>query len=109
MSAALRHAAERAAHEPGFVAHDLYRLASLDGTDRETLAGLLHFDVARYDELALCRTPHRDERFHADVDVIARLVDASPWHLGNLIRLVDCLDALSTAKPLSVAPVLAAA
>jgi hypothetical protein len=109
MSAALRHAAERAAHEPGFLAHDLYRLASLDGADRESLASRLHFDVARYDELALCRTPRRDARFHADVDAIARLVDADAWHLGNLVRLVDCLDALSQARPSMVAPMLAAA
>jgi len=109
MSTALRHAADRAAHEPGFLAHDLYRLASVAGTNREILAEELQVDVARFDELALCRTPRRDERFHAEVEAIARLVDASPWHLGNLLRLVDCFDALSTAKPSAVAPVLAAA
>ena len=109
MSAALRHAAERAAHEPGFLAHDLHRLVSVDGADRGSLASRLHFDVARYDELALCRTPRRDEQFQADVHAIARLVDADAWHLGNLVRLLDCLDALSTAKPSTIAPVLAAA
>jgi hypothetical protein len=109
MSAALRHAVERAAHEPDFLANDLYRLASMGGADRETLASYLQFDVARYNELALCRTPRRDEHFHADVDAIARLVGANRWRLGNLVRLVDCLSALSMAKPSMVAPVLAAA
>lgn len=109
MSAALRHAAERAAHEPGFLANDLYRLASFEGADRESLADQLLFDVGRYDELALCRTPRRDEHFHADVDAIAGLVGADSWRLGNLVRLVDGLGVLSTAKPSAIAPVLAAA
>jgi hypothetical protein len=109
MSAGLRHAAERAAHEPGFLANDLHRLASFERADRESLSEHLLFDVGRYDELALCRTPRRDEHFHADIDAIAGLVGADLWRLGNLVRLVDGLGALSTAKPSTVAPVLAAA
>jgi hypothetical protein len=109
MSSALRHAAERAAHEPGFLANDLYRLTSYDGANGESLAASLNMGVDFYDELALCRTPRRDEHFRGDVESVAALVGADPWRLGNLVRLVDGLGALSIAKPYSVAPVLMAA
>ena len=106
MSAALRHAAERAAYEPGFLGNDLHRLASFEATDREWLAGHLRFDITRFDELVLCRTPRRDEHFHADITAIAGLVGADPWRLGNLVRLVDGLSSLSAATPSAIAPVL---
>ena len=51
MSAALRHAAERAAHEPGFLGNDLHRLASFEVADRERLAGHL---ADRYGEPVGC-------------------------------------------------------
>jgi hypothetical protein len=109
MSAALRRAAERAAHESDFLGNDLYRLASFEAADRERLAGHLQLDIARFDELVLCRTPRRDEHFHADIKAIAGRVGGDPWRLGNLVRLVDGLSSLSAAPSSAIAPVLAAA
>lgn len=109
MTTALRHAAERVAYEAAFLANDLRVLAGLDGSERQDLAALLGISDPRFDELALCRTPHRDDRFRSDVLAIAALVDADEVALANVIRLVDSLTALASAPASEVAPMLAAA
>lgn len=84
-------------------------MSTFEPTDREHLAGHLRFDVRRFDELVLCRSPRRDEHFHADIRAIADLVDADGWGLGNLVRLLDGLSGLKAAASTTAAPVLAAA
>lgn len=109
MTTAIRHAAERVAHEPDFLAHDLRRFAELNGSDRDDLAARLHAPEARFDELALCRTPRRDERFRSDVHAIASLVDADKVALAKVVRFVDALTTLAIAPASDMAPMLAAA
>jgi len=41
--------------------------------------------------LALCRTPHRDRRFAADVQRVADACDISPAPLANVLRTVEVL------------------
>lgn len=109
MTTALRHAAERVAHETAFLANDLRVFVGLNGGERQDLAALLHVADPRFDELALCHTPHRDERFRSDVLAIAALVDADEVALANVVRLVDALTALASGSASEVAPMLAAA
>src|SRR5690242_18160795 len=106
---ALRHAVMRAEQESSFLAYDLARHVELSGEGRDGVAHWLEFDVARYDELALCRTPRRGADFRRDIEAVAALVGANAVELARIIRLVDALAALSSATPSVVAPMLAAA
>lgn len=109
MTTALRYAADRVAYEPAFIANDLRILAELNGDSRDALATRLSVTDAKFDELVLCRTPHRDERFRSDVLAIAALADAEAVALANMVRLVDALTALASAPATEAAPMLAAA
>ena len=109
MTTALRHAADRVAYEPAFVANDLRLFGELNGESRDDLASHLRVRDAAFDELALCRTPHRDERFRSDVLAVAALAGADGSALANMIRLVDAVTALTSAPTTEAAPMLAAA
>lgn len=109
MTTALRHAADRVAYEPAFLAYDLRLFAELNGVPRDALEAGLAVSDARFDELALCRTPHRDGRFRDDVLAVAALADADAIALANMVRLVDASTALASAPATEVAPMLAAA
>jgi hypothetical protein len=109
VTTALRHAADRVAYEPAFLANDLRVFAEVNGAVREALAARLSVSDAEFDELALCRTPHRDERFRSDVLAIAALADADAIALANMVRVVDALPALASAPMTEAAPMLAAA
>ncbi|UJA21619.1 hypothetical protein HJD18_16275 [Thermoleophilia bacterium SCSIO 60948] len=109
MTTALRHAADRVAYEPAFLANDLRIFAELNDTTRDALEARLALTDTKFDELALCRTPHRDGRFRDDLLAIASLVDADPIALANMVRLVDASTALASAPATKVAPMLAAA
>lgn len=109
MTTTLRHAADRVAYEPAFLANDLRTFAELNGVTRDALEAGLVVSGAKFDELALCRTPRRDGRFRDDVVAIAGLADADAIALANMIRLVDASTALASAPASEVAPMLAAA
>lgn len=109
MTTSLRHAADRVAFEPAFLANDLRIFAEHNDTTRDALEVRLAVTDTKFDELALCRTPHRGERFRDDVLAIASLVDADTLALANIIRLVDASTALASAPATQAAPVLAAA
>lgn len=109
MTTALRHAADRVAYEPAFLANDLRIFAELNGVARDALEVRLAVTDTEFDELALCRTPHRDERFREDVFAIASLVDADAIALANMVRLVDASTALASAPATEAAPMLAVA
>ncbi|MEA2407718.1 MAG: hypothetical protein QOE69_1837 [Thermoleophilaceae bacterium] len=109
MNSNLRHAAERVAYEPGFLANDLRVFTEVQGSTRADAASLLGMYPDRFDELALCRTPSRGERFAGEVRSIADYAGADARALANLLRLVDALLTLASAPNSDVAPVLAAA
>ena len=109
MTTSLRHAANRVAYEPAFLANDLRLFAELNGVARDALEAGLGVSHAKFDELVLCRTPHRDGRFRDDLLAIASLVDADAVALANMVRLVDASTALASAPATEVAPMLAAA
>jgi hypothetical protein len=109
MTTALRHAASRAAHEPSFLAYDLNIYAERNNRTREDLATSLGTVNDCFDKLALCRSPHRDQRFREDIGVVASYAEIDDQALGQLVRQADALSALASAPSSQVAPMLAAA
>lgn len=109
MTSALQHTAERAAHEPMFLAYDLNVVAERSGYARQDVADWLGVARDRFDRLALCRSPRRDRHFRADLDAIASHAEMDIRPLVQLVRQADALNALASAPSSHVAPMLAAA
>jgi hypothetical protein len=109
MTDAMRHAAQRATHEPMFLAYDLNVFAEQRGANREGVGDWLGIAGDALDRLALCRSPRRGRHFSADLDAIASFAEVDGRRLAKLVRQVDALTALASAPSSHVAPMLAAA
>lgn len=103
----LKHAANRAATRPAFVAYVLRAYTEARGFDDQALADELGVGVSAVDRLALCRRPSADAReaIHSIADALR--IDAS--RLANLLNAAEAA-ALLKGGTLEVSPgILAAA
>jgi hypothetical protein len=101
--------AARAAHEPGFLAHDFARYEALVDLSGPSLIGHLGVDQEALWRLAACRTPRRDEGFAEEVMQVAQYADAQPAALAHMLRVLDAVQALRALPEGASQALLAAA
>ena len=76
---------------PFFLAHDLDEIAKLSGRTQTQIADELGCAAAALARLGLCRSPSRDARFRADVEIIARRFEIDPNRLAKILREFDAV------------------
>lgn len=95
--ALFRAARARAAESEFFLAHDLARYASQTGQSDRELAAVLGCAIETLDHLALCRSPHRDDRFRNELEAIARRFQIDGTRLAAILRELDAVAAFEPA------------
>jgi hypothetical protein len=91
----LRHAAQRAEHQPFFVASALAAYRALHNLNETELAAFLGCTPEALPRLALCRLPDASTpRFRPEVERIASFSGVNSLHLAILLRDVDSTTAL---------------
>lgn len=85
----VRRAAERASHQPGFLASVLLPFARANNADDIALADYLDCSLSDLPALLLCRRPVPGPSFYADVEQIAARFGLDPAWLAEVIRLAN--------------------
>mgnify|MGYP007082008952 FL=1 len=97
----LAHAAERAKTRPNYLAWVLARYMGIEDLSENDLAKFLLVRVHQLPRLGLCLRP-RQEFFSSDIEQVSLKHGVDSRTLAIVVRLVDSISAMTTAKTDSI-------
>lgn len=108
MNEPLERLALEAERRPFFLSHLLALYSRAEGLDEAGLADSLGSTPEQLTQLRLCRAPHTDRRFDADVSRLASYFGLDWQKLANVVRYGQALIQMRDACPTRPGMLLAA-